>query len=101
MAAIIELKNLSKTYRGKDTLMNDLNLTVENKDFKVVFGLPGCGKSVLMRIIMGLERPDRGEVYLRGRDVCNVNPGEHNIGYVPQSFALFPHQTVYQNIAYP
>ena len=101
MAAIIELKNLNKTYRGKETLMDGLNLTVENKDFKVVFGLPGCGKSVLMRIIMGLERPDRGEVYLRGREVSNVNPGEHNIGYVPQSFALFPHQTVYQNIAYP
>lgn len=101
MAAIIELKNLYKAYRGKEALMTGLNLTVEEKDFKVVFGLPGCGKSVLMRIIMGLERPDRGEVFLRGGEVSNVNPGEHNIGYVPQSFALFPHQTVYQNIAYP
>jgi len=101
MAAIIELKNLMKTYRGKQPLLQNLNLTVEDKDFKVVFGLPGCGKSVLMRMIMGLERPDAGEVFLRGREVSNVNPGEHNIGYVPQSFALFPHQTVYQNIAYP
>ena len=101
MPAIIELKDLCKTYHGKDTLMNGLTLTVEEKDFKVVFGLPGCGKSVLMRMIMGLERPDRGEVFLRGRDVGNANPGEHNIGYVPQSFALFPHQNVYQNIAYP
>ncbi len=101
MAAIIELKNLKKAYRGKEPLMDGLNFEVENKDFKVVFGLPGCGKSVLMRMIMGLELPDQGEVYLRGREVSHVNPGEHNIGYVPQSFALFPHQTVYQNIAYP
>jgi ABC-type sugar transport system ATPase subunit len=101
MAAIIVLKDLQKAYRGKEALMDGLNLTVENKDFKVVFGLPGCGKSVLMRMIMGLELPDQGEVYLRGREVSNANPGEHNIGYVPQSFALFPHQTVYQNIAYP
>ncbi len=101
MASIIELKNLYKAYRGKSALMTGLNLTVEEKDFKVVFGLPSCGKSVLMRIIMGLEQPDKGEVFLRGDEVSNVNPGAHNIGYVPQSFALFPHRTVYQNIAYP
>lgn len=101
MAAIIELKGLKKAYKGKGVLMDGLDFTVEDKDFKVVFGLPGCGKSVLMRIIMGLERPDEGEVFLRGREVSSVNPGEHNIGYVPQSFALFPHQTVYKNIAYP
>lgn len=101
VAPIIELKNISKTYKGKPPLMTDLNFHVDDKDFKVVFGLPGCGKSVLMRFIMGLEHPDKGECYLRGREIRHVNPGEHNIGYVPQSFALFPHQTVYQNIAYP
>jgi ABC-type sugar transport system ATPase subunit len=100
MAAIIELRGLNKTYRGKDALMKDLDLTVEDKDFKVVFGLPGCGKSVLMRIIMGLERPDSGDVCLRGREVSNVNPGEHKSASAAV-FALFPHQTVYQNIAYP
>ncbi len=99
--AIVEMKGINKGYKGNLPLMTGLCLTVEDKDFKVVFGLPGCGKSVLMRMIMGLEKPDAGEIWLRGENAANANPSEHNIGYVPQSFALFPHQTVYQNIAYP
>ena len=101
MAAIVEMKGICKAYKGKPPLMKNLDFSVEDKDFKVVFGLPGCGKSVLMRMIMGLEQPDSGEIWLRGVNASHANPSEHNIGYVPQSFALFPHQTVYQNIAYP
>ena len=95
------MKGIDKAYKGKPPLMKALDFSVEDKDFKVVFGLPGCGKSVLMRMIMGLEKPDAGEIWLRGENAVRANPSEHNIGYVPQSFALFPHQTVYQNIAYP
>lgn len=101
MAAIVEMKGIQKSYKGKGILMQDLNFTVEDKDFKVVYGLPGCGKSVLMRLIMGLEKPDNGSISLRGHDALKASPSEHNIGYVPQSFALFPHMTVYDNIAYP
>jgi len=101
MAAIVEMKGIQKSYKGKGILMQDLNFTVEDKDFKVVYGLPGCGKSVLMRLIMGLEKPDQGSIFLRGHDALKASPSEHNIGYVPQSFALFPHMTVYDNIAYP
>ena len=99
--AIVEMRGIDKGYKGKPPLMTGLDFSVEAKDFKVVFGLPGCGKSVLMRMIMGLEKPDAGAIYLRGENAAHANPSEHNIGYVPQSFALFPHQTVYQNIAYP
>ena len=95
------MRGICKTYSGKPPLMTNLDFQVQDKDFKVVFGLPGCGKSVLMRMIMGLEGPDQGDIYLRGKNVVDAHPSEHNIGYVPQSFALFPHQTVYQNIAYP
>ena len=98
---MVEMKGIDKAYKGKPPLMTNLSFSVEDKDFKVVFGLPGCGKSVLMRMIMGLEKPDAGTIYLRGENAIEANPSEHNIGYVPQSFALFPHQTVYQNIAYP
>lgn len=101
MNSIVELRNLSKSYAPDSFVIENLDLRIEEKDFKVVFGLPGCGKSVLMRLIMGLEKPTQGNVVLRGKEIAKVNPSEHNIGYVPQSFALFPHQTVYRNIAYP
>lgn len=101
MAIIIRLSELEKRYDHKHKLLDGVNLEVPDNDFHIIFGMPGCGKSVLMRIIMGLENPTSGTVELRGRNTWGVDPGEHNIGYVPQSFALFPHQTVYQNIAYP
>jgi ABC-type polar amino acid transport system ATPase subunit len=67
----------------------------------ILFGLPGCGKSVLLRLIMGLEFPTEGQLLLRGEDAGTIGAGARNIGYVPQSFALFPHLSVYKNIAYP
>lgn len=101
MNHIVELVELGKEYAQGVPVLQDLNLQIREKDFQVIFGLPGCGKSVLMRLIMGLEQPSRGKVVLRGKEITSLNPGEQNIGYVPQSFALFPHKTVYRNIAYP
>ncbi|MFN8451765.1 MAG: ABC transporter ATP-binding protein [Anaerolineae bacterium] len=82
-------------------MLDDLNLTIPANSFSVIYGEPACGKSVLMRILTGLEKPNAGTVLLRGEDVTEVGPGERNIGYVPQSFALYPHFKVYDNIAYP
>ncbi len=98
--AIVEFKNVSKAYKDK-TVIDSLDLTVENNDFLVIFGLPGCGKSVLMRLLMGLEPQDGGEIYLREQDASGIRPGDRNIGYIPQSFALMSHLSVYDNIAYP
>ena len=98
--AIVEYKNVSKYY-DKNCVINSLNLSIAENDFLVVFGLPGCGKSVLMRLLMGLEQPDTGTLFLRGQDAADIRPGDRNIGYVPQSFALMSHLTVYNNIAYP
>ena len=98
--SILELKNLVKSY-GKKTVLRDINLSVQPGDFAVVFGLPVSGKSVLVRLIAGLERPDAGQVILRGADMTHIAPGDRNLGYVPQSFALYPHFSVYDNIAYP
>jgi ABC-type sugar transport system ATPase subunit len=97
--SIVELKNLARSY-GKKTVLRDINLTVEPGDFMVVFGLPVSGKSVLVRLLAGLEKPDGGRVIIRGRDMTNAAPGDRNLGYVPQSFALYPHFSVYDNIAY-
>lgn len=98
--SILELKNLSKSY-GKTDVLRDITVAVEPGDFMVVYGLPTSGKSVLVRVLTGLEKPTGGQIILRGQDVTQASAGERNIGYVPQSFALYPHMTVFKNIAYP
>ena len=97
---IIELSNLSKSY-GNTPILRDVTLSVDPGDFMVVYGLPTSGKSVLVRVLTGLEKPDGGQMILRGEDVTSASAGERNIGYVPQSFALYPHMSVFKNIAYP
>jgi len=96
----IELQNISKSY-GSITVLTGLNLAFEAGRFSVVLGSPVSGKSVLMRLIMGLESPDTGKILFRGRDVTHEPAGLRNFGYVPQSFALYPHYRVFDNIAYP
>lgn len=97
---IVEFAGISKRY-DRLTVLNDLNLVVQPDVFTVLYGLPATGKSVLMRILMGLEAPNAGTVRLRGQDVTTWSAADRNIGYVPQSFALYPHISVYDNIAYP
>lgn len=97
---ILELQNLAKSY-GNTPVLNDVNLSVEAGDFAVIYGTPSSGKSVLVRLLTGLEQADAGSIHLRGQDITMLSPGERNIGYVPQSFALYPHMNVYKNIAYP
>ncbi len=81
--------------------MRALSTTLESDRFNVVLGPPGCGKSLLLRLMTGLEPADAGAILIDGRDVGDLSPGERNIGYVPQSFALYPHYRVFDNIAYP
>ncbi|MCX6451230.1 MAG: ABC transporter ATP-binding protein [Actinobacteria bacterium] len=95
-----KVSGLSKSY-GSKVVLDDLSFSVNINDFSVIWGKPGNGKSVLVRSIMGLERIDAGEVIVRGEDVTNKNAGSRNIGYIPQSFALFPHYSVRENIEYP
>lgn len=96
----IELQGINKSYRRKPVLQ-DVNLAIQSGVFTVIFGGPGSGKSILQRLIVGLEKPDSGKILLRGEDATKVIPSERNIGYIPQSFALYPHYSVYDNIAYP
>lgn len=97
---IVEFRGIAKRY-GKTTVLHDVNLPVSAGDFLVIFGPPASGKTVLMRLLMGLEQPSAGEITLRGQDATRVPAAERNIGYVPQSFALYPHLSVRDNIAYP
>jgi ABC-type sugar transport system ATPase subunit len=96
----IEMNNVSKFY-GRKRIAENLNLQISDAVFAVIFGAPATGKSTLLRLITGLENPSKGEIFIRGKNVSHVKPGERNIGYVPQSFALYPHYTVFDNIAYP
>ncbi len=98
--AEIELRNVGKAY-GAQRVLEGVDATFEKGSFSVVFGRPVSGKSVLMRLIMGLEPVDGGQVWLQGGDVTRAPAGTRNIGYVPQSFALYPHFRVADNIAYP
>lgn len=97
---ILEIAGVGKRY-GKSSILNGVDLRAEQNEFLVIYGPPSSGKSVLLRILLGLETADSGTIRLRGTDITHFAPAERNIGYVPQSFALYPHLNVYDNIAYP
>ena len=96
----VEFKDITKVY-GKQTLLNKASFIVDEGTFSVILGAPGCGKSVILRILTGLEKPTSGDVFMRGENVTTMSPGDRNIGYTPQSFALYPHYKVRENIGYP
>jgi multiple sugar transport system ATP-binding protein len=98
--AEIRFEGVTRRYDGAAAL-RDISLTAPDGRFTVLTGPPGCGKSVLLRLLVGLERPDSGRILLGGEDVTDAPPASRPLGYVPQSFALYPHLTVRDNIGYP
>jgi len=99
MAEVI-LKNVVKRYDTK-TIINDVSLKIEDKEFLVLVGSSGCGKSTILRMIAGLEDITEGEIYIDDKCVNNIHPKDRDIAFVFQSYALYPHMTVYENIAFP
>jgi len=97
--ARIELKNLRKTFGGHEVIRG-VDLTVEHGEFMVFVGPSGCGKSTLLRLIAGLEDISSGELVFDGQRVNNVVPSERGIAMVFQSYALYPHMTVFENMAF-
>lgn len=96
----IVFESVSKSYAGHFTLDLD-SLVVPDRGLTVLCGPPASGKSVILRLLVGLEQPDRGRILLDGVDVTSTGPARRRVGYVPQSFALFPHMSVFENIAFP
>ena len=96
----IRFEGLTKAYKGAVAL-DRVDLDVAPGSFTVLCGPPRSGKSVLFRLLAGLEAPDAGRILFDGRDITGVPAAERTLGYVPQSFALFPHLSVFDNIAYP
>ena len=94
------LKNIRKTYDNNKTVINNVNLEIKDKEFIVLVGSSGCGKSTLLRMIAGLEDITSGEIYIGDKKVNNVAPKDRDIAFVFQSYALYPHMTVRENIAF-
>lgn len=98
MAEVI-LKNLKKSY-DKNTIINGIDLEIKDKEFLVLVGASGCGKSTILRMIAGLEEITGGEIFIGDKKVNKVAPKDRDIAFVFQSYALYPHMTVYENIAF-
>lgn len=96
----IEYKAVSRSY-GDVKALDEVSFTVEEGSFTVLCGPPKSGKSTLFRLLVGLEAPDSGRILAGGVDITDQPATARNFGYVPQSFALYPHFTVRRNIAYP
>lgn len=94
------LKNVTKTYDNNKTVINNVSLEIKDKEFIVLVGASGCGKSTLLRMIAGLENISDGEIYIGNNKVNDVAPKDRDIAFVFQSYALYPHMTVRENIAF-
>ena len=94
------LKNLVKSYDGKTNVIDDINLEIKDKEFIVLVGSSGCGKSTILRLIAGLEDITSGEVIIDNKVVNDIHPKDRDIAFVFQSYALYPHMSVYDNIAF-
>ncbi|HET8802418.1 MAG TPA: sn-glycerol-3-phosphate ABC transporter ATP-binding protein UgpC [Marinobacter sp.] len=97
--ACVELKNINKTF-AKEEVLPCVNLRIEDGEFVVFVGPSGCGKSTLLRLIAGLEDPTAGDIEIDGEVVTDLSPKERGVGMVFQSYALYPHMSVYENIAF-
>ena len=96
----VTLKNIRKIYDNRKVVINGINLEIKDKEFLVLVGASGCGKSTLLRMIAGLENISDGEIYIGDKKVNNVHPKDRDIAFVFQSYALYPHMTVWENMAF-
>jgi spermidine/putrescine transport system ATP-binding protein len=96
---VVHVKNVSKRFGGIPAV-NDISLAVERGEFVSLLGPSGCGKSTLLRMIAGFEPPDGGAIFIDGQDVTEVAPHRRPVNMVFQSYALFPHLTIFENVAF-
>lgn len=95
----VTLENVSKNF-GATRVLENIDWEIRDGEFMVLIGPSGCGKTTLLKVILGALEPDSGYVYMDKKLINNVPIANRNIGFVPQDFGLFPHLTVYDNIAY-
>lgn len=95
----IRFESIVKT-RGRDVVLNNISLEIEGGKFFALLGPSGCGKTTLLRLLAGLERPDSGRIYLGSEDITDLPPYKRKVHTVFQQYALFPHLSVFDNVAY-
>ena len=98
--ATLSLRNIKKVFDNKVTVVKNFNLEIADNEFVVFVGPSGCGKSTTLRMIAGLEEISEGELYIDGQLMNNVAPKDRDIAMVFQNYALYPHMTVYENMAF-
>ncbi len=98
-APILQIQHISKSF-GQTEVIRDLSFDVAAGEFLTILGASGCGKTTLLRLICGLEEADAGAIVLDGKDVTHADPNHRAVNTVFQNYALFPHMTVYDNVAY-
>ena len=98
--ASLSLSHINKTYPNGFQAVKDFNLEIEDKEFIIFVGPSGCGKSTTLRMIAGLEEISSGELKIDGRVVNDVEPKDRDIAMVFQNYALYPHMTVFDNMAF-
>lgn len=99
MANVVELRNVYKTIHDHE-ILHDINLEVREGEFLTLLGPSGCGKTTMLRLISGFEDPTQGSIFIDGKDVSGLPPHQRHVHTVFQSYALFPHMTVYENVAF-
>src|ERR1041384_2566356 len=99
--AEITMKNIVKKYGDGFPAVNDVSLDIADGEFMILVGPSGCGKSTLLRMIVGLEDISSGDMIIGGKRVNDKAPRERNLAMVFQNYALYPHLTVFENIAFP
>lgn len=95
----LRLVNVTKTY-GKIVAVDGVNLHIRDREYFALLGPSGCGKTTLLRLIAGLDQPDEGKIYIGDKLVNNVPPEDRDVGFVFQTFALFPHMDAWNNVTY-
>ena len=98
--AEVTLAGISKTF-GQTEAVYNVTLTIRDGEFVVLLGPTGAGKTTTLRLIAGLEAPDTGRITIAGRDVAGVAPATRDVAFVFQQYSLYPHLTVYENLAFP
>lgn len=98
--AALQLHAIHKSY-GDVEVLTDIDMSIDVGEFVTILGASGCGKTTLLKIIAGFERANSGKVMLAGSDLTQTSPSRREIGMVFQNYALFPHMTVFQNVAFP
>ena len=98
---LLNLKKIFEITGNKKTIFENMNLEIDNNKITIVLGKSGCGKTTLLRMIAGFIEPDSGAIYLGDEDIISLPPNKRNVNTIFQKYALFPHLSVYENVAFP